>query len=395
MKIIMAPHSGCYNHGCEAIVRATADMLAMPKKSMILYSSDIESDKSFKIDEICSLMPNDSYQKEISALRRKRFAFRERLTKKPRNLEEISYRHKKAVSGLQETLFLSIGGDNYCYPGMQHILSELTTLFSYHEVPGILWGSSFEKSLLSEKVTRELKYYSRIIVRESVSLETLSEKGITENVFLCPDPAFTLKIQSTDLYKSVFENHECIGINVSALIRKYNAYPDATYRNIKVLIEHILRTTDCYVLLIPHVLAKGNNDLDVSRKLAEEIGSERILTVDEPLNCMQLKDIISRCRQFIGCRTHATIAAYSTCVPTLTVGYSAKAIGIAKDLFKDVRYLLTDAREFHSDNDLLTRYEGFCEREDEIKQHLETIMPEYIRRAYAAKDVFDEFCAVR
>ena len=50
-------------------------------------------------------------------------------------------------------------------------------------------------------------------------------------------------------------------------------------------------------------------------------------------NCMEIKGIISKCRFFIGARTHSTIAAYSTCVPTLAVGYSIKARGIARDIF--------------------------------------------------------------
>ncbi len=35
----------------------------------------------------------------------------------------------------------------------------------------------------------------------------------------------------------------------------------------------------------------------------------------------------------IAARTHASIAGYSTGVPTLVVGYSVKAVGIASDLF--------------------------------------------------------------
>ena len=46
-------------------------------------------------------------------------------------------------------------------------------------------------------------------------------------------------------------------------------------------------------------------------------------------NCMVIKGYISRCELFIGARTHATIAAYSTGVPTLVLGYSVKARGIA------------------------------------------------------------------
>ena len=56
----------------------------------------------------------------------------------------------------------------------------------------------------------------------------------------------------------------------------------------------------------------------------------RVMLVQD-CNCEELKGYISRCRFFIGARTHATIAAYSSQVPTLVVGYSVKAKGIAKD----------------------------------------------------------------
>ena len=57
---------------------------------------------------------------------------------------------------------------------------------------------------------------------------------------------------------------------------------------------------------------------------------------------MELKGYIARCRFFIGARTHSTIAAYSSGVPTLVLGYSVKSKGIAKDLFGTYEnYVLT------------------------------------------------------
>jgi hypothetical protein len=35
MNIIMSPHGGCYNHGCEAIVRSTIKILDIPKKTFV------------------------------------------------------------------------------------------------------------------------------------------------------------------------------------------------------------------------------------------------------------------------------------------------------------------------------------------------------------------------
>ena len=77
----------------------------------------------------------------------------------------------------------------------------------------------------------------------------------------------------------------------------------------------------------------GNNDLEVLAQLYDEFkDNDRIMLIGDH-NCMELKGYIARCRFFVGARTHATIAAYSSCVPTLVLGYSVKSRGIARDLF--------------------------------------------------------------
>ena len=58
------------------------------------------------------------------------------------------------------------------------------------------------------------------------------------------------------------------------------------------------------------------------------------------LTAPQYKGYIARMRFFIGARTHATIAAYSNCVPTLVLGYSVKSKGIAKDLFGEEKLVI-------------------------------------------------------
>lgn len=386
MKLLMAPHSGCGNRGCEAIVRGTVSILNKPKEDIFLYSSDVQNDISRGLNQICTPIFNDSAMKSISRWKKRKFALKEHLFGADRDMEEVSYRHSNALFDKKNTLFLSIGGDNYCYTGMQHVLSELTKVFAYQGIPGVLWGCSFEEPLLTDKVVNELKYYSKIVVRESLSFELLQKKGFDKNIMLCSDPAFVLVPQQVEKYDSFFKERQCIGINISLLMKRYNSYPDAAHRNVKKLIEHILKTTDDNILLIPHVYAAKKDDLASIEKLVEEINDERVFSISEDYNCLQLKYIISKCKMFIGCRTHATIAAYSTCVPTLAIAYSTKAKGIAKDLFDDTKGLLTDVREFKSDTDLTEQYECFCEREDEIRQHLKETMPGYIARAYQSKD---------
>ena len=120
---------------------------------------------------------------------------------------------------------------------------------------------------------------------------------------------------------------------MSPLVIGKEKKPGIVYENFANMIYWILEHTDCSVALIPHVVWKDNDDRTALKQIHEKFkDTNRVLMIDD-CNCMQLKGHISRCRFFIGARTHATIAAYSTCVPTLALGYSIKARGIATDIF--------------------------------------------------------------
>ena len=99
-------------------------------------------------------------------------------------------------------------------------------------------------------------------------------------------------------------------------------------------------------------------------------------------NCMELKGYIARCRMFIGARTHATIAAYSTCVPTLVLGYSVKSKGIAKDLFGTDEHYVLPVKGLRCDTALADGFKWLLMNEDQIRDHLKTCMPEYVNNAY-------------
>ena len=98
-------------------------------------------------------------------------------------------------------------------------------------------------------------------------------------------------------------------------------------------------------------------------------------------NAAQLKGYIARCRFFIGARTHATIAAYSTCVPTLVVGYSVKSRGIAIDLFGTEENYVLPVQNLKQENEFCNAFDWLTKNEKIIRTHLETIMPAYREKA--------------
>ena len=73
----------------------------------------------------------------------------------------------------------------------------------------------------------------------------------------------------------------------------------------------------------------------------------------------------------IAARTHASIAAYSTGVPTLVTGYSVKARGIAKDIFGDYQGYVCPVQELSSGNDLLNGFLYVVNKQEFIKQKLQ------------------------
>lgn len=379
----MFAHGGSNNHGCEAIVRSTVNILGSDNR-YFLQSFAPEEDRKFGLDKCAKIIT--SKQDNIRAdsltgyyLRAKshfnsQFDF---------DVQQSFYRHKGML--VKSSCALSIGGDNYCYGlTITGFMRDQLTALNAKNIPVVLWGCSINPESLTKPVIGDLEKYSLITARESLTAELLNNSGFSDKTVLCSDPAFTLPKQETGR-SDIFSNNRVIGINISNLMGNYETYKNATYNNFRVLIDYILKNTDYHIALIPHVRKEGNDDLVSCLQLANDFKNERITVISEDFNCMQLKDIISKCSLFIGCRTHSTIAAYSTCVPTLVVGYSVKAQGIAKDIFGDYKDLLVDVRKFESDTDLLNAFLSFHERKDELKTHLHEFMPEYINRAYLAK----------
>ena len=62
--------------------------------------------------------------------------------------------------------------------------------------------------------------------------------------------------------------------------------------------------------------------------------------VSPEYNAAETKWIISQMTLFAGARTHSTIAALSSGVPTLSFAYSIKAQGINRDIFGHTDYCM-------------------------------------------------------
>ena len=151
------------------------------------------------------------------------------------------------------------------------------------------------------------------------------------------------------------------------------------------MMNYILDNTKKNIVLIPHVM--NNKDLGVLRLLYKDyINNDRVYLIEnEKLNAKQLKYIISKCDLYIGARTHSTIAAYSTNVPTLVLGYSVKSKGIAKDVFGTYENYVLPIAQLDSMQYLVNGFKWLYENQSMIKKALIEKMPEYIEKYYKEK----------
>lgn len=370
-------HGGSENHGCEAIVRGTTKVLG---NKPILFSLKKEQDEKYNLQDVCTII--DDKDSEISKYSIKNIIAILNL-KLGKGIDLIIKNRKyNLLNNINKNdICLSIGGDNYCYKGTE-ILASLNRNILKKGSKTVLWGCSVEPSLIEGEIGDDLAKYSLIVARESISYEAL--KKVNSNTKLYPDSAFQLDKVELPLPHGFIENNT-IGINLSPLIMECENNKGITRQNYISLIQHIIDTTDMQIALIPHVVWNNNDDRKPLNELYEYFkDTKRVIMIDDG-NCMELKGYISRCRMFIGARTHATIAAYSTCVPTLVIGYSVKAKGIAKDIFGTYENYVLPVQSLKNENDLINAFEWLSENEENIRKYLEKFMPDYKMKALESK----------
>lgn len=372
-------HGGSSNHGCEAIVRATQKIVG---QDLSLFTRNIEADRKYGLESVVVLKEDTFCPPKSCSIRRLLSAFHYKITHTDYLFTKYA-RHVFFSKVKKNQVYMSIGGDNYCYAG-RDVLGYYNQIIHEKGAKTVLWGCSFETTELDSFTEADLKRYNLIIARESLSYEVL--KKINDKTVLIPDPAFLLDKIERSLPEGFIEGNT-VGINISPLILKCENDCGITVRNYKKLINYIIEKTDMQIALIPHVVEEQNDDREALNIFYEAYSDTgRIIMIDD-CNAMELKGVISKCRYFVGARTHATIAAYSTGVPTLVVGYSVKAKGIAKDIFGQVDNYVLPVQNLQREEELLEAFRWLEKNEKKIVEHLNLFMPSYCEKAWQAGEL--------
>ncbi len=384
--VVLYGHGSSLNHGCEAIVKTTEAMVRRAVQDADIYLSTLDAEHDRNVFPfIDHFIENRSVPDNLffnTALYFGAKFFPSRDLGNTYRYKEF-YRRIKTFSA--DTLWISVGGDNYCAAAPRWLYRQNEAI-DRSGARRILWGASVEPETTGSEMMADLNGYQAIFVRESITRDSLIDKGYTGNLLYHADPAFTLPVSTAKIPESM-KSGEWIGVNLSPVVLRSESVDGVTYGNYYALLEYIFKETSYNVALIPHVVLVGNSDYAAMQDLYnafKETG--RILQIPDSYSASEYKGIISACKLFVGARTHATIAAYSTCVPTLVIGYSVKAKGIAQDLFGSYDGYVLPVQELSEKGKLAEAFVQAVDRAGRDRSHLESVIPSFIESSLSAAE---------
>jgi colanic acid/amylovoran biosynthesis protein len=357
---ILAGNGPYANRGCEAIVRGTTKILREHfKDPRFLCLTHIQSEEQFRRQ--CQ----KEYDPAITHFRSYRInkQYVAQNFWKPGTLKAIYrgiFNRDAYYVGVYADMLpylnsasavLSVGGDNYSidYGVIPVTFTSLDDLVLGHKKPLTIWGASigpFSAMPDYEKyMSGHLQKVTGIFARESITIDYLKSIGVTENVYPVADPAFLMDSVKPEGIEDVLPvDGEAIGLNLSPLMARFVTGGDlgAWTGMAAAIIERVAKKTGMPIYLIPHVTNPKSNDHEFMQQALSLIKDRNgnITLVSPGYNAAETKWIISQMTLFAGARTHSTIAALSSGVPTLSFAYSIKAQGINWDIFGHTYYCM-------------------------------------------------------
>ncbi len=381
MNFLLYGEGTFLNKGCEAIVNTTIKKIQkIGKGEIVLSTNDLAYDSQYYKDIITKYVKGYYQESELTEEEKEKIKYYQTIPFDYTNFEKIY--EKDCLKEIENAdICMSVGGDNYCY-GEPNWIYTINKEIKAKNKKNIFWCTSLFEEIESAEMIRDLKTFDVIVARETLTYQALEKFVDKERLMLSPDTAFSLEKKEVELPQVFQQGKKVIGINISPLISKYTEKENNILASIQALIDFILKETDNNICLIPHVYIEGNNDLD-SLKMVKELyqTEERIGILDQRIyDCEELKYVISNCSYLIAARTHASIAGYSSLVPTLVIGYSVKSKGIALDLFGEHENYVVPVDKMTPEI-LLNKFKFIVTNEKEIKKILEEKMPEYKEKA--------------
>ena len=268
---------------------------------------------------------------------------------------------------------------------------ELVLLFKKPLVLGGQTYGPYENRLARSWARHVIKNSYRVFARDELSYEIASYLSQRKDIVLTTDIAFLLP------YKKLLYNDgkKHIGINPSGLLWE-GGYTRSNQFGLRIdyqqyivqIISALIDDKNILVHLIPHVLYKDESIIDNDWVLCKRLKKRfpKCILPEYFETPMEAKSYISSMDVFIGARMHATIAAYSSGVPTIAFSYSQKFEG----LFGTFNYPYILSGKEITTNEAAKRTLSWITNYNDLKQCIDIYLPTLNGRIKAMKNEYEK-----
>ena len=197
-----------------------------------------------------------------------------------------------------------------------------------------------------------------IAAREEVTHRYLVETGVDRRLIsLVPDMAFACPSASPERIIGIMKKESIdiarrplIGIHVSQPLAfcssQHLGVRQSYHELMAVVADYLVTNLDASVVLVPYLLwppelsnmwgesarvTGGFDDVAAIKAVCERVQrKDRIVPIKNDYDATELNGIIGQCDLFIGGRLHASIAASSMCVPSISIDLRYKTPAVMK-----------------------------------------------------------------
>lgn len=224
-----------------------------------------------------------------------------------------------------------------------------------------------------------------ICARGKITQENLAGIGITKNVKLCADGAFSMPDSEYWTEKVAqrcaednFYTRRVIAVSVSSVVQKKCAKMGCDYRGVMTNFINWLTEKDYNVLLIANAAREGsvkprNNDLMICDEVYNSVRDKaKVRWYYGEMSPEEIREMLGRCECLVASRFHAMIGALEKGVPTLLIGWSHKYKEVL-DMFGLGEYAV-DFSALEPDS-LKSKFLGFMSDSDNIRAQITAALP--------------------
>lgn len=224
-----------------------------------------------------------------------------------------------------------------------------------------------------------------ICARGKITQDNLAGIGITENVKLCADGAFSMPDSEYWAEKADelcgsdgFFNDNVVALSVSSVVQGKCEKLGVDYKGCMVQFADWLNEQGYNVLLIANAAREGsvkprNNDLMICGEVYDAVKNKDMMRwYPREMSPEEIRELLKRSRCLVASRFHAMIGALEKCTPVLLIGWSHKYKEVL-DMFGLGEY----AVDFSAlELDLLKeKFSGFMQENDAIRAKIAENLP--------------------